>query len=172
MKLEQRVAFLLDRHRVALQGLIRLCDTASSLSDMFYYDAANFANQEQGRARRLAEQQLEISGEEAAIATSETQDEWEQKAAEMRPHRLYRGPVSWIGSMATLPPEERTAWYELVDSREAGGHTIPVLAEYWADGRRTALEIIDLVEMETGIRDAEMIVRHFELLQMQGLVEI
>lgn len=171
-KLEQRVAFLLDRHRVALQGLIRLCDTASSLSDMLYYDAARFANQEQERARRLAEQQLEVSGEEGAIEITERQNEWEQKAAEMKPHRLYRGPVSWIGSMATLPPEERTAWYELIHSRDAGSHTVLVLAEYWADGRRTALEIVDLVEMETGIRDAELIVRRFELLQMQGLIEI
>lgn len=172
MKLEQRVAFQLDRHRVALQGLIHLCDTASSLSDMFYYDAARFANQEQGRARRLAEEQLEITEEEAAMDTTEPQGEWEEKAAEMKPHRLYRGPVSWIGGMDTLTPEDRSAWYELMHSRGVGGHTIPVLAEYWADGRRTALEIVDLVEMETGVRDAELIVHYFELLQMQGLVEI
>ena len=106
------------------------------------------------------------------IETTEIQNEWEQKAAEMRPHRLYRGPASWIGSMAILPPEERTIWYELLHSRKAGGYTIPVLAEYWADGRRTALEIVDLVEMETGLRDAELIVRRFELLQMLGLVEL
>jgi hypothetical protein len=138
---------------------------------MFYYDAARFANQEQGRARRLAEQQLEISGEEVEGERRGPRDEWEEKAAEMRPHRLYRGPVSWIGSMDTLPLEDRTAWYELMNSRKSGGRTIPVLAEYWADGRRTALEIIDLVEMETGLRDAELIIRYFELLQMQGLVE-
>ena len=48
MKLEQQVAFLLDRHRVALQGLIRLCDTASSLSDMFYYDARALSTRNKG----------------------------------------------------------------------------------------------------------------------------
>lgn len=171
-KLEQRVAFQLDRHRVALQGLIRLCDTASSLSDMLYYDAARFANQEQGRARRLAEQQLGESEGGATEEVVEEGEEWEQKAAEMRPHRLYRGPVSWVGSLATLPSEERKAWHELMHSRKVGGYTISVLAEYWADGRRTGLEIVDLVEMETGRRDAELIVRRFELLQMMGLVEI
>ena len=45
-----------------------------------------------------------------------------------------------------------------------GGHTILALAEYWTDGRRTALDIVEQIELETGFRDAELIVRQFELL--------
>jgi hypothetical protein len=59
----------------------------------------------------------------------------------------------------------------LTQSRQTGRFTIPALAEYWADGRRTALEIVDLVEMETDVRDAELIVSWFVLLQRLGLVE-
>jgi hypothetical protein len=47
-----------------------------------------------------------------------------------------------------------------------------VMAEYWADGKRTALEIVGLVEMESGIRDPELIVRRFELLHKLGLIAL
>ncbi len=170
-KLERQVAFLLDRHRVALQGLIRLSETTTSLSDMHYYDASRFANLEIDRARLWSKQHgADLEAEVKPGSTAET-DAWEQQAAQMTPRRLYRGPASMIGGMATLSAAERSEWYELLDSRKIGGFTIPVLAEYWADGRRTALEIVDLVEMELGIRDAELIVRRFELLQKLGLVE-
>jgi hypothetical protein len=171
-RLERLVAFHLDRHRVALQGLIRLCGIASSLSDMMYYDAARFANQELGRARRLAEQHLGVAALENVRESSEKLDEWEQRAAEMKPHRLYRGPASTMGALQSLSAEELADWFKLLTSRKTGGFTVPVLAEYWADGRRSALEIVDLVEMETGIRDAELIVRRFELLQRLALVEL
>ena len=46
------------------------------------------------------------------------------------------------------------------------------LAEYWADGKRTALEIIDLIELENGLRDAEVIVRTYEVLAKLGLMEM
>ncbi len=51
-------------------------------------------------------------------------------------------------------------------------YSINTLAEYWADGQRTGLEIIDLVEMESGIRDPELIVTFFETLERVGLVEL
>ena len=41
---------------------------------------------------------------------------------------------------------------------------LPVVALYWADGQRTLAEIMDLVELETGQRDAELVVRYFEAL--------
>jgi hypothetical protein len=90
----------------------------------------------------------------------------------MVPRRLYRGPVSLISGLGGLSPAERTAWYELVASRKEGGHTILALAEYWTDARRTALDIIEQIELETGFRDAELIVRQFELLHTLGLVEL
>ena len=74
--------------------------------------------------------------------------------------------------MRELSAEERAAIMKLVLSRKVGGFTLPVLAEYWADGFRSALEIVDLVEMESGIRDAELVVKCFELLHRVGLVEL
>jgi hypothetical protein len=51
-------------------------------------------------------------------------------------------------------------------------YTVSTLAEYWADGRRTGLEIADLVELESGIRDPELIVTFFKLLHKIDLVEL
>lgn len=42
----------------------------------------------------------------------------------------------------------------------------------WADGQRTILEIVDRIEMEIGIRDTELVVREFELLEQLGLVTL
>jgi hypothetical protein len=99
-------------------------------------------------------------------------DEWEQQAAKMIPSRKYRGPASLLGGgLAKLPLQERSAWFNLTHSQKAGRFTIPALAEYWADGRRTALDIVDLVEMETDVRDPELVVSWFILLQRLELLE-
>ncbi|MCP4428364.1 MAG: hypothetical protein GY803_28075, partial [Chloroflexi bacterium] len=98
-------------------------------------------------------------------------DEWEQKATTLIPQRSYRGPGMGIGSAAKLTPEEKDAQFQFLKGR-AGAYTIGTLAEYWADGKLTALEIIDRVEMESGIRDAELIVRRFELLERLELVTL
>ena len=101
----------------------------------------------------------------------EGSDEWETKAAQLTPQRHYRGPGISIGSFAKLTQAERDEWNNFSNGRPAAW-TIPSLAEYWANGRRTALQIADLIEMETGIRDVEMVVRYFELLQKLGLVAV
>jgi hypothetical protein len=97
-------------------------------------------------------------------------DAWEKKASDMVPNRQYRGPADVFGHMSGLSLEDQLAWQALLASRSDGAHTLIVLAEYWADGRRTALEIIDLIELETGIRDPELIVRRFEILAKMGLL--
>lgn len=169
--LERQTAFWLDRHRVALQGLIPLGGSSRSLSDMLYYDAARFVNREVERVRRLVGQEMADSGSAEKSRSTAEEDQWEHKAAGMAPRRNYRGPANLSSLLQTLPLEERSTWYRLKNSRSIGGDTLPSLAEYWADGRRSALEIIDLIELETGIRDAELIVSWFELLQKLDLVE-
>jgi hypothetical protein len=75
-------------------------------------------------------------------------------------------------AFALLPAEEQASWFHLLKSRGMMAYSINTLAEYWADGQRTGLEIIDLVEMESGIRDPELIVTFFETLERVGLVEL
>jgi aminopeptidase YwaD len=168
--LDRQIAFWLDRHRVALQSMIRLNRGANSLSDVLYYDAARFAKQENSRAARFGEKLL---GNKAGrhSAPERELDSWERKAADMVPRRMYRGPADTFSHMRGVPLADRQAWRQLLNGRPDSAQTVVVLAEYWADGRRTALEIIDLIELETGVRDPELIVRRFELLAQMGLLK-
>jgi len=96
-------------------------------------------------------------------APSPERTEWDERATQMRPRRLYRGPIATHGWFQKLPLAEREALWRLQKDRPAAW-VLPVVALYWADGQRTLAEIIDLVELETGQRDVELVVRYFEAL--------
>ncbi len=53
-----------------------------------------------------------------------------------------------------------------------GFFTLPTLAVYWTDGKRTLLEIADLIELETGQRDVELLVEYFQTLAKLNLIEL
>jgi aminopeptidase YwaD len=163
--LERRVAYALARHHQAMLTLNRLWDGADSLVEELTADASETADREVARAYK-AVNMVPPANEGGLVAG----DEWEQKAAQMIPRRLYRGPAMPLNATTGLPPAERAAWQQLLEDRSESAYTVYVLAEYWVDGQRTALDIVDLVEMETGVRDAELIVRRLELLERQGLV--
>ena len=58
-----------------------------------------------------------------------------------------------------------------MEELEAGGHhTLTALALYWADGARSLLEIADLVELESGKRDMELLLTYFRLLEKLGFI--
>ena len=170
--LKRQVAYAVARHREALGTLNRLWVGIGPLAGIFGEEAAQAAQRELERARRAADDRIGSLGADGLSEPPEEADEWEEKAAAMTPRRLYRGPVSFGALSYKLSPEARAAWRKLVESRRAGGRTLPTLAEYWADGRRSGKEIVDLVEMETGIRDAELIVRRFELLHQLGVLDL
>jgi hypothetical protein len=46
------------------------------------------------------------------------------------------------------------------------------VALYWADGQRTLAEILDLTELETGVRDAEGLAAYFKLLARLELIGV
>ncbi len=97
--------------------------------------------------------------------------EWDERAAQMRPRRVHRGPIATHGWFQRLPPAEREALWRLQKDRPAAW-ALPVVALYWADGQRTLAEIMDLVELETGQRDAELMVRYFEALTHLDLLAL
>jgi hypothetical protein len=170
--LERRLAYALGRHKVALATLTRLWADIGPLTEVFGKEALHVVQRALDRARQAAGNRIQALGADGLSEPPEEPDEWESKAATMIPRRLYRAPLPLRTMMHKLSPEERAAWRKLVKSREAGGRTLPTLAEYWADGRRSALDIIDLVEMESGVRDAELVVSFFELLHKVGWVDV
>jgi len=96
-------------------------------------------------------------------------DEWEERAARTVPRRLQRGPAFFRDRLHLLPPEERDNWWPRL--KEWRNEVAWILALYWTDGRRTLLQIADLVERECGWRNVQELVRHYELLETLGLVE-
>ncbi len=154
-----KLDYLLERQGTAIHSLLRLHPQADLTAVL--RETRQLVTQAANRARSMNHEPLNHKAKEL--------DVWEQKAAALIPRRTRRGPGLAIGAMAELTAAERDEWHAFTKGRQ-GAYTLGALAEYWADGNRTALEIIDRIEMETGIRDAELIVRQFEMLARLGLL--
>ncbi len=88
------------------------------------------------------------------------------------PVRRYRGPLSIQPHLRRLPPAER-AEAQATLRRHGSYMDLPAdVALYWADGRRTLAEILDLVALETHERDAAGLAAYFKLLARLELVEL
>jgi aminopeptidase YwaD len=98
-------------------------------------------------------------------------DTWEEKAENMIPTRLYRAPARYERLAKKLPYSDQSEFEEMLGSHK-WAHDMTTLAEYWADGKRNCLEITDLIELECGLRDPELVVKTFEILKKLELVTI
>ncbi len=124
-----------------------------------------FSERELARAQELIarETKVKLKGE----------DQREERAAGLVPVRLYRGPLVQIRPyLRKLPEKDRETWFRLGKGFKDRSAILPTLALYWADGKRTLAEIIDLVELESDEQVGEQLVKHFELLEKMGLVEL
>jgi aminopeptidase YwaD len=171
--LDRQVAYLIEREREALNTLHRLWPAGDALIADLQHEVTIAATHELDRLRSVLDQRVSTLGLDALPPAPRPEpDEWDTQAQDMFPRRCHPGPASWSDHQHLLSPEDREHWWKLIKDREAGGRTLPTLAQYWADGERTVLEIADLVEMETGQRDMELLVEHFRLLAKMGLVEL
>lgn len=93
------------------------------------------------------------------------------EGAALIPRRLYRGPVNLRPYLNRLPEGELELWQKFEKEKPAR-RRLGVYAVYWADGKRTLADIVEKVELETGLRDPEYIERYFRLLARLGLVEL
>ena len=95
--------------------------------------------------------------------------EWEERARRTIPVRVFRGPVDLRGRLEGLPPDRRESWESFMQ-KNASARRLGTYLLYWADGKRNLLEIADVTELETGMRDVEGMVRYHELLKECGMV--
>ncbi|MGC8839699.1 MAG: DUF4910 domain-containing protein, partial [Anaerolineae bacterium] len=170
---QKRLAFLQERQEAALETLLRL--DAGSAEDVARWQAEVKAWREAEGARvgeALARRAQALGLEGLPSPPPSAPDDWEREAARLVPRRLYRGPVSHRFLMRRLPAGDREALEALQRSRPGGFWGLLPLAEYWADGSRSILEIADRVEMESGERDVELLVNAFRALERAGLVEL
>lgn len=95
----------------------------------------------------------------------------EAEAEALRPRRRFRGPISPRPWLRRLSEEERERYWRLRRKhRESWVHG--VLAQYWADGQHSLLEIARLIELETGSCNLKYLLELFQLYEKMGLVTL
>ena len=169
--LRKKVAYLVEREQQALASLKRL--SPGIAVEGWQEEAAEFANRELARgeeAMGVLARGRDLA--ELPEASERELDEWEDKAARIVPRRLYRGPVPLRHYLNQLSEEERERVWQMRKEHKKGFFTLPTLAVYWTDGKLSLLEIADLVELETGQRNVELLVEYFQTLAKLNLIEL
>jgi aminopeptidase YwaD len=172
VKLERKIQFMADRQREAIDSLSRLAHGQEPVLGNLRAEVESAAHAAWEGAHKVLQEQAEHLGLEAPPTLAPQPDEWEQQAEKMVPARVYRGPVTPFFYMHRLSQADREEAYAWLKEHQRAYHAASVLANYWVDGRRTVTDIADLVEMETGQRNVELLVRHFELLGRLGLMTL
>jgi aminopeptidase YwaD len=169
--LDRCLAYLLGRHQVALISLERLAPVQCLTADLCR-EAERAADRELAWANgaidlHAATLDLDSLPEAPAHALSDE----EQRAAALIPVRQVRGPIPLHNYLGRLEEADRQAWRDLMKARKnRAHHTQAAQALYWVDGSRSLLQIADLIELETGERDMELLLKYFELLEKLGFV--
>jgi hypothetical protein len=169
--LRKKVAYLIEREQQALASLKRLSPQIAV--EGWQVEAAEFANRESAQGEEAIRSLARgLARAERPEESKQELPEWEEKAARMVPKRIYRGPISLRSYLNQLSEEERERWWRVGEEHKKGFRTLPTLAVYWADGKRSLLEIADLIELETGQRDVELLVEYFQALAKLNLIEL
>jgi aminopeptidase YwaD len=84
--------------------------------------------------------------------------------------RKLAGPIDLRSFLHLLTPEELAQWERDVAACQEF-KTLPVMIQYWLDGKRTLSEAIHLIELETGIRDMPGSLAYVKLLNRLDLLE-
>jgi hypothetical protein len=171
--LDRRLAYFVGRQQAALASLESLAPVLCLVEEL------------QGQVQEVARTELAWARQAAGLravqlglpdlpqAAPRPRSPADEEAARLCPARMVRGPVPLDQYLPTLPVEAREAWNRRLAAADDGaGHTLQALALYWADGSRSLLDIADLVEMEAGRRDTDLLLHYFRLLEELGFVEL
>jgi len=169
VNLRRKTAYYLERENLALASLQRISPSVDVTG--LQKEATDFAEREQVSGEAAIRAYAASSGmAEIPPLPPQAPDKWEAQAADIVPTRVFPGPVELRGFLPRLSPQERDEWYCYAKEHRQEVRHMAVLALYWADGKRNLLEIATAIEMETGTRNVEFLVRYFDLLRRLGLV--
>ncbi|MGB3346897.1 MAG: DUF4910 domain-containing protein [Candidatus Humimicrobiia bacterium] len=96
---------------------------------------------------------------------------WDDIADKNIISRIYKGPILEMNILNRLSKEQREKYFELKKENAETFDLIRNLALYWADGKRKLSEIADLVELESGLRNTEFLVKYFNFLSKCKLIK-
>ncbi len=154
--LRQQLEYRVARHQAALNTVQRLAPVSVSAWEV---QDAEFASAEWTRA-------ADLLPDRSLPAPPEVE------GAEMVPSRRSRGPAHVGRLVAQLDEAGRDRWWDLRQRLRKVAGALPVLAEYWADGRRNVAEIAALVQQEMGHEATGLLVEYFAALAELGLVNV
>jgi len=168
-----RASFMRHHAQQAVASLTRLSQDMGNFVAGLQQQIEDFTAQE----ARLTTEAIRRRGEALGITTlveplDREEDAWETRARHLIPCRVFRGPVNPGRLINRLSQEEQDAWHRLLKEHHKSPRVLPVVALFWADGQRTLSQIAELVELETGHRDTELLVRYFEFLAQVDLIEL
>lgn len=163
-QLAARLAFRRERALAALASLTRL-GARPDMVTTWQNDIRTITEHIAERCWRRLEELSAPAADPDPAATDET--------AFLVPRRLYRGPLTFMGmtAPATAPTADQTAWERLF-AENPDWHNLRLLAEYWADGTHTLLDIARRIELETDRDPGPAVATYFRLLERAGLVEL
>lgn len=168
--IDHQAHFLLDRHREALGAVRRLDDgeRVNRLIATLRDDAERVTRDERDRARSAATWAIAAPAVPPASPATEAGG-WAERAAGRVYRRTVPGPLGMHWGERNLSPAGRAE--ERAILRRPGARSLTTLALYWIDGRRSLLDVADLVDAEAGLRDVEALVRWAALLELGGVLE-
>ena len=169
--LDRRLIYLLDRHKAALDTLRRLAPAGCPVVSL-QAEAERLARRESAWAKEAVNLRGATLGlDDLPDPPRRALSPAEQEAAGLIPRRRMRGPIYLPHYLGRLDEEDREAWRRRLKARQDMAHyTLTILALYWADGQRSLLEIADLIELETGRREVELLLAYFRLLAKLDLI--
>jgi hypothetical protein len=169
--LDRRLAYLLGRQKAALQTLERLASSDCIVPDL-QAEVERALYRELAWARSALElRAVELGLDSVPDPQPPALSEQDQEAAELIPVRLVRGPISLGHHLHRLDEGAREEWRQLLKARkDRAFYTLSALALYWIDGARSILEIADLIELESGKRDVELLLAYLRLLEKFGFI--
>lgn len=118
-------------------------------------------------------QQLSSWSQERAAQTSVSEEEREQLPAEWASpvySRVHTGPLNLSTEVLNLPAAEQVEWNQFVHEAK----DLPVYGtflEYNLDGHRTVQQVLELVELETGIWKPQQAIAWFKLCEKLGVLQ-
>jgi hypothetical protein len=154
---QRRIEYLIERQQCAFDSLRRLDGDFDPLP--WSRAAADFATGEWATIKDMLPTNVEPEHQTGANR-GPAADERAQRV----PRRLYPGPVWEQTLLRYHAPPLTEKLYELQKTHKELPRILPTLALYWANGRRTVAEIVDRVELETGVRAPDYIADYFDVL--------
>ncbi|MBT9164562.1 MAG: putative polysaccharide biosynthesis protein with aminopeptidase-like domain protein [candidate division WS2 bacterium] len=155
-----RALFTLQQELEALESLKRIIHSIDT--EKWRNEITSFTHQEI--------QKLDPFIDNKAVVSDLS--ELEEKASRTIPQKIHPGPFYMQYHYHRLSNKDRDVWYNLRKEHKDTFNLLPDLAIYWTDGKRSILEIANLIRLETGFNNLLLLLEFYELIEKIGEIRL